>query len=119
MASTATPRRTQAERRATSRARLLDAALESLAELGYAGTTFPEVVKRAGLSNGALWRHFQSKADLLAAAALHSENELAATTRKGRGAHRSPAERLDAAVEALWRYSTQPAFAALLELYSA
>ena len=119
MASTTTHRRTQAERRATSRARLLDAALESLAELGYAGTTFPEVVRRAGLSNGALWRHFQSKAELLAAAALHSEQGLEARVRPRRVDDRPPGERLDLAVEALWQYSKQPAFAALLELYSA
>src|SRR5437667_2411507 len=105
MTSTRTARRTQAERREASRAKLLDAALSCLAELGYAGTTFPEVVKRAGLSNGALWRHFQSKAELLAAAALHSEQGLEARVRPRRLDDRPPGERLDLAVEALWQYS--------------
>src|SRR4051812_4431282 len=62
------PRRTQAGRRAGSRKRLLDAALACLAESGYARTTFAAVLARAGLSNGAMWRHFPSKAQLLVAA---------------------------------------------------
>src|SRR5437016_5007169 len=45
------PRRTQAQRRATTRARLLDAAVDCLAEFGYQGTTLPDVARRAGLSN--------------------------------------------------------------------
>src|SRR5581483_10029359 len=65
----AAERRTQAQRRAASRARLLDAAVDCLAERGYGGTTLPEIVRRAELSNGALWRHFRSKNELLVAAA--------------------------------------------------
>src|SRR4051794_696858 len=64
----ARPRRSQAERRADSRQRLLDAALACLAEAGYARTTFAAVLARAGLSNGAMWRHFPSKAQLFLAA---------------------------------------------------
>jgi AcrR family transcriptional regulator len=119
MASSTATRHTQAERRAASRAKLLDAALECLAELGYAGTTFPEVLRRAGLSNGALWRHFRSKADLLVAAALHSEQALAEESRDLDVSGRSQGERLDIAVEFLWDYSNHPAFAALLELFPA
>src|SRR5207253_9375761 len=40
-------------------------------------------------------------------------------SRRVRVAGRSPAERLDLGVEFLWDYSTQPAFAALLELFPA
>ena len=114
-ASKSKPRRTQAERRAESRDRLLDAALECLAERGYAGTTFPEVVRRAGLSNGALWRHFRSKADLMVAASLRSEETLAH--------HAAPDEAsvvdLDEAVTRLWSWVHQPAFQALIELLRA
>ena len=58
------PRRTQAQRREETRDRLFRAALECLVEHGYAGMTLSAVVKRAGLSSGALWRHCQTKAEL-------------------------------------------------------
>src|SRR5258708_3339100 len=50
MVTTAAPRRTQAERRATTQARLLDATIECVAELAYHRTTTAEVARRAGLS---------------------------------------------------------------------
>src|SRR5205823_12845827 len=71
LSATAAPRRAQAERRAETRGRLLDATLECLAELGYAGTTATEVVRRAGLSRGAQVHHFPTKAELVVAAVEH------------------------------------------------
>lgn len=68
---TAPARRTHAERSATTRTALLDATIECLAELGYAGTTTAEVVRRAGLSRGAQVHHFPTKALLIAAALDH------------------------------------------------
>ena len=60
-------RRTPAEqaRRDATRARLLAAAHALVAERGYAGCAVTEVAARAGLSTGALYRHWPSKADLL------------------------------------------------------
>lgn len=46
-------RRTQEERSQETRARLLDATIESLIDVGYAGTTTTAVCERAGLSRGA------------------------------------------------------------------
>jgi AcrR family transcriptional regulator len=112
-------RRTQRERRESSRTRLLEAAVSCLAERGYAGTTLPEVLRRAGLSNGALWRHFPSKAALLAAAAVHAEQSfLTADVRLG-GRDQDDAARLDAAVGALWEFSKTEAFHAVIELLRA
>jgi AcrR family transcriptional regulator len=113
------PRRTQAERRAASRERLLDAALACLADRGYAGTSLPEVLRRAQLSNGAMWRHFPSKAELMVAAALHSEQQLAESTAQISLDLLTPQERLDVAVDQVWRFTTEPAFLALIELLHA
>ncbi len=110
--------RTQAERSAASRVRILDAALLCLAERGYAGTTFPEVLRRAGLSNGALWRHFRSKGELLAAALLHAEEGLLPDGLSHDPA-RTPAQRLDDAVAYLWAHSAAPAIQATVELLQA
>src|SRR4051812_46618887 len=60
-------RRTQEERTATMRARLLQATVDCLIDHGYAGTTTTAVVARAGVSRGAILHHFPTKADLVAA----------------------------------------------------
>lgn len=51
-----------------TRQRLLGAALEVAAEHGYAATTTRAVAERAGVSEGAIYRHFPTKLALLAAA---------------------------------------------------
>ena len=63
--------RTQQQRREETRRALLDAAVESLIEVGFARTTTLEVQRRAGVSRGALLHHFPSKAQLLVAAVDH------------------------------------------------
>lgn len=58
---------TQAERRTSTRSRILDAALSCLVEVGVGGFTTTAVVERAGVSRGALFDHFPTKAHLEAA----------------------------------------------------
>lgn len=65
------PPRTQQQRREETRRALLDAAVESLIEVGFARTTTLEVQRRAKVSRGALLHHFPSKAELLVAAVDH------------------------------------------------
>ena len=63
----APPRRTQAERRAQTRAKLLKAAGAVFARRGYHEATLEEIAERAGLSKGALYYNFASKEDLFLA----------------------------------------------------
>ena len=63
--------RTQQQRREETRRALLDAAVQSLIEVGFARTTTLEVQRRADVSRGALLHHFPSKAELLVAAVDH------------------------------------------------
>jgi AcrR family transcriptional regulator len=63
-----TTRRTQEQRRAETRAKLLDATIESLIEVGYAATTTRAVAQRAGVSSGAQTHHFPRRIDLVGAA---------------------------------------------------
>jgi len=51
-----------------TRERLLRAAADEFARRGYDGTRVADIAAAAGVSNGALYAHFGSKADLLAAA---------------------------------------------------
>jgi AcrR family transcriptional regulator len=63
--------RTQAQRTAATRAKLLDAAVESLVELGYSGTSTHGIATRAGVSRGAQLHHFPTKESLVVAAVEH------------------------------------------------
>ncbi|RME29707.1 MAG: TetR/AcrR family transcriptional regulator [Candidatus Zixiibacteriota bacterium] len=58
-------RRTQAERRAATKKRLIDATIDTLVASGYHGTTVKEICRRAGLSQGALFCMFRNRAELI------------------------------------------------------
>jgi AcrR family transcriptional regulator len=53
---------------AETRERLLRAAAEVFAQRGYDGTRVADIAAAAGVSNGALYAHFRSKAELLTGA---------------------------------------------------
>ena len=61
-------RRTQIERRSETQAAILSAAIDLLAEHGYAGFSASRVAARAGVSRGAQEHYFPKKNDLIAAA---------------------------------------------------
>jgi AcrR family transcriptional regulator len=60
-------RRSHAERTAETRARLIAAVVESIAETGLARTTAPEIARRAGVTWGAVQHHFGGKDGMLVA----------------------------------------------------
>ena len=114
------PRRTQAERRATTRGALLDATLEVLVEVGYASLTTSQVVARAGVTRGAQAHYFATKADLVVQALNHLTDKLVAEMvsqplRNVRGAR----EQYEVLLNRLWEVYAGPASTALLELFVA
>ncbi|HUB39827.1 MAG TPA: TetR family transcriptional regulator [Streptosporangiaceae bacterium] len=63
---------------ADTRERLLRAAAAVFAERGYDGTRVADIAAAAGVSNGALYAHFESKAELLVQALrTHGRRQLA------------------------------------------
>ena len=60
-------RRTHAERTAETRTRLIEAVVESIAELGMQRATAQVIVARAGITWGAVQHHFRGKDGLLLA----------------------------------------------------
>jgi AcrR family transcriptional regulator len=68
------PRRPGRPRSAQVERAILDAALRSLVEVGYAGTSIEGVAARAGVGKTTIYRRWSSK-DALAAAALRTFNE--------------------------------------------
>ena len=65
------PRRTQRERREGTIAKLIDATAATIVEIGYSKTSVREICARAGVSDGALFRHFDTRLDLIVACADH------------------------------------------------
>jgi len=110
------PRRSQAARRATTRAKLLDATLDCLVRLGHARTTTPEVCRRAGVSQGALFQHFETKAALVAAAAEHLFASLVADYRAAFARVSDEPDRVGAATRLLWSLFRQERLHAAIEL---
>jgi AcrR family transcriptional regulator len=116
---------TQQERRTVTRGRLLDAALAVLVEAGAAGFTTTEVGRRAGLSQGAIFKHFPTKADLLAATVEHLfaalvaqyEGRFAAVEAVAPGA--GPAERLRSGLDLLWEVFQDERLLAAYDLFAA
>lgn len=114
----AAPRRPQARSLAT-RGRLLDAAIETLVAQGYAALTTTEICRRASLSQGALFKHFASKAGMLGAMAERLFAGLIEDFRDRFRAAGQTGDRLGAALRQLAGSFAEPRLLAALELYTA
>jgi AcrR family transcriptional regulator len=87
-------------RAAAARERIVAAALDQLAEGGYASASMVAVARRAGVATGSVYRHFPSKGDLFAEAFRRaSQREVDVLADLGHPGM-APAERLAAWVEA-------------------
>ena len=116
--TTATTRRSQAERSASTREALLDATIACLVEDGYAKTTTSRVAARAGFSRGAHLHHFQTRQALVAAAMerlaqRRGEHLLAAaeTLPEGR-------DRIVEGLDLVWSSYASPLYQAALDLWT-
>ncbi len=63
------------EEAAETRQNILDAALKVFCEKGYSKTTFVDIAREIGLSKGAVYWHFKTKPDLLAAIVAYGEEK--------------------------------------------
>jgi AcrR family transcriptional regulator len=112
-------REPQQDRSRATRQRLLEAALESLAELGYGGSTVSVVAARAGVSRGAAQHHFPTRGDLFAAAVEYMTEVRLAEIRQRAGELPGGAGRTEAIVTMLTEVYTGPLFRAALHLWVA
>jgi AcrR family transcriptional regulator len=94
-----------------TRRAILAAARQAFARDGYALTSLDAIVGRAGLTKGALYHHFASKAAVLEALYVEMEQELAAQVQAAAGAAEGTAwARMAAAVDAFFTASSEPAY---------
>jgi AcrR family transcriptional regulator len=108
-------RRTQAERTAETRRRILDAVVESIAEVGFQRTTASEIARRAGVTWGAVQHHFGAKGGILLAVLEDTFARLEA--RLGDIPVDAPLERRVALfVERAWQHFSSPHFHSTFEI---
>ncbi|TDD93778.1 TetR/AcrR family transcriptional regulator [Actinomadura rubrisoli] len=119
MSTQALPREPRQDRSRATRRRLLEAAVECLASVGWTGTTVAVVAERAGVSRGAAQHHFRTREELVTAAVEYGSDVRMTRMR----------ERLDAladhrpstleVVTLLGEMYTTPLFRAALQLWVA
>lgn len=113
-------RRTQSERRAETRARLLDATVRSLITVGYAGTTIRHVTELAGVSQGAQSHHFPRRVELVASAFAHlAEQRIDRYRERATELPDDPAVRRVALLDLLWEDFSSPLFTVAVKLWVA
>ncbi|MEU8522783.1 TetR/AcrR family transcriptional regulator [Streptomyces sp. NBC_01216] len=83
------------------RVRVVDAAVELLAEHGYAGCSMAAVAARAGIATGSVYRHFTGKSELAVEVfrTVVSREVDAVAEAAARPSHRDAADRVVAVIE--------------------
>ena len=113
------PRRSQADRSAATRAKVLAAARDVLCAQGYSGATMHAIRDAAGMSLGAIQHQFPTKAKMMAAVAAEFS---AYRTRVYAEAIRSgatPRQSMENLIDANFRMVSRPEMAAVLEIHLA
>ena len=108
-------RRTQAERTAATRERILAAVVASIAEQGFQRTTASEIARRAGVTWGAVQHHFGAKDGILEAVLEDSVARLAERT-AAIPADAPLDERVSLFVERAWEHFSSPHYRSMLEI---
>ncbi len=113
------PRRTNEQRSAETRGKLIKTAIDLLYRSGYSVTTTVMVAKRAKVSRGAMLHQFRTRVDLLAAVAEHVVAEQQAYRRERLATAGTGLKRFAAAADITWEVHCQPGAIALLEIMMA
>ena len=114
---TETTLRPRQARSIATRRRLLDATIDCLVEQGYGSTTTAAVCRGAGVSQGALFKHFPTKAALLVATVEHLFAELIVDFRRAFDAASEEDDLISGALRQLDRTFRKPRLLAAFELY--
>ncbi len=111
--------RTQQERSAAMRKRLLDATVDCLVRYGYSGTTTTRVTELAGVTRGAQVHHFPTRADLVAAVVQHLATRRTELTFERLDTVRTAPDPLDAGLDLMWEIHQGPVQSATIEMWVA
>ncbi len=111
-----TPRGPNAERRAATRAKIMEAAVRCLAEFGYAATSTPLVARLAKVSRGSLLHQFPTKVDLILAVAAYAADQRGQKVFDELRPYPDGPDRFLMGVDAVWASLHTPAAIALMEV---
>ncbi|MGI9591106.1 MAG: TetR/AcrR family transcriptional regulator [Myxococcota bacterium] len=109
-------RRTQGERSAATRAKVVEAATECVAELGYRGATMSVMAQRAGVSWGAMQHQFGEKDAIFDAVLERVMAQLEGNFRGLREGHPEPVDRIRAFVQRNREIAGGPIYRAFVEI---
>jgi AcrR family transcriptional regulator len=107
-------RRSQEQRSAETRERLIVAAIECIERVGYVEATTTLIAQQANVSRGALQHHFATKADLIVAVIDRVSEELNLRFDVASLAAAPLEARVAAIVDRYWDVFTGPSFRAVL-----
>lgn len=111
------PRPPRQARSIATRRRLIEAAIERLIEQGFASTTTAHICQQAGVSQGALFKHFPTKAALWVASVEELFAGLVESFRVAFAEIESEEDRVGASVRLLDRTFREPRLHAAFDLY--
>jgi AcrR family transcriptional regulator len=111
-----TDRSKQADR---TRARILEAAIDSLFRFGYSATSTIRIAETANVSRGAMLHHFPTKAIMMAAVLQAKFEQDLSFYNQALSSVISPLDRLDALMDAAWIRFKSPSGIAQTEIWQA
>lgn len=106
----------QAQKSASTRNLIIEAAIQCFVELGYARTTTAMIAEKAGLSRGAMLHHFPSKMDIVRASVKHLHTKRLRAFRKAMSREPVNGDHVRMGVEGYWGHVKHPLFVAFFEL---
>ena len=109
-------RRTQRERRESTRRLLVAAAIDCICEYGFAGASSAAIADRAGVSRGAVQHHFGTRDRLLLAILEDLRGKLVARAPHTASTGTPIADRLDALLEQYWEIINSRHFIATVQI---
>lgn len=113
------PRRSQADRSAATRAKVIAAARDVLCAQGYSGATMHAIRDAAGMSLGAIQHQFSTKAKIMAAVAAEFSAYRIGVYREAIRSGTTPRESMENLIDANFRMVSRPEMAAVLEIHLA
>jgi AcrR family transcriptional regulator len=106
----------QAQKSASTRTQIIEAAIKCLVDLGYARTTTAVIAEKAGLSRGAMLHHFPSKMHIMKAAVEYLHAKRLRAFRKAMTKEPGDGDHVRLGVESYWAHVKHPWFVAFFEI---
>ncbi len=106
----------QAQKSASTRNQIIEAAIRCFVDLGYSRTTTTLIAEKAGLSRGAMLHHFPAKKDVVRAAIEYLHAKRLKAFRRSMAKVAPDGDHIRQGVEGYWAHVKHPMFVAFFEL---